>query len=452
MSSRRWQDRYKEKLITAEQAAKLIKSGDKVVFSLMAQPKTLGLALAQRRDELRGVTLTSNWTEDYPWFQEGWTESFLVQTGFVVRLTREAMRQKRIDWIPALFGLHDGVRYKASMMRDGVYHGADYFMCKVTPPNDEGLCSFGNHFWYSPTALRTAKVAVAEVDETLPWTYGDNIHVGEIDYLVEPLPITDAVSLTGAVPIPPVEDQERSQVIAAHVASLIKDGDTLEIGTGTPTESVLDFVGDKNDLGIDSEQIYAQQIELIKEGVFTGKRKNVDQGKHVATSLFLYGGDSRNAAAISSIDRNPVYEFCDISRLCNVPRIASINNMIAINAAISVDLLGQANVSHLGTIPISGPGGGTEYTIGAHYSKGGVSVICLLSTARGGTVSRIIPQHEKGAVLLIPCVFIDYLVTEHGMVNLSGKTSRQRAEALISIADPKFQPWLKEEAKRIFWP
>lgn len=447
----KWQDQYRDKLITAVQAAKLIKSGDKVVISLMAQPKMLGLALAQRKEELRGVTLMSNWTEDYPWFQAGWEESFSVQTGFGTRITREGQQQKRIDWLPAVFGLHDGVRYKAPM-RDGVYHGADVFMCKVTPPNEDGWCSFGNHLWYSPTALATAKLVIVEVDETLPWTYGDNVHISEIDYLVESPPAKEPRKITDALPIPSAKDWEMSQVIGAHVASLIKDGDTIEIGTGTPTESVMSFLGDKNDLGVDAEMMYAQLIELIKGGVFTGKQKNVDQGKHVTTSLFLYADDPRNEAALSFIDRNPDCEFHDVSYMCNVRRIASINNMISINSVISIDLVGQANISHLGTVPITGPGGGVDYAIGAHYSKGGKAITCLLSTAKGGEVSRIVPRHQEGAVLLISSPYLDYLVTEHGMVNLDGKTGRQRAEAIISVADPKFQPWLKEEAKRMFWP
>lgn len=447
----RWQDKYKDNLITAEQAAKLVKSGDKVVFPLLAQPKILGLALAQRKEELRGVTLTSHWSEDYPWFQPGWEESFSVQTGFVTRQTREAQRQKRIDWMPVVPGLHDGVRYKAPM-RDGVYHGADVFMCKITPPNEDGWCSFGHHVWYSPTALRTAKLVIVEVDKNLPYTYGDQVHISEIDYLVKSPSPEEPEKVPETFPVPSLEDFENSQVVGAHVASLIKDGDTLEIGTGTPSESVLSFISDKNDLGIYSEMIYAQLTELIKEGIFTGRGKNVNQGKYVCSSLQLYPGDPGNAAALSFIDRNPSCEFYDISYICNVPRIASINNMISINAILSIDLLGQANISHLGTTPISGAGGQVEFVIGAHYSKGGASISCLLSTARGGTISRIVPRHEEGAVLLMPCYYIDYLVTEYGIVNLDGKTARQRAEAIISLAHPKFQPWLRKEAKKMFWP
>ncbi|MFC1893073.1 acetyl-CoA hydrolase/transferase family protein, partial [Chloroflexota bacterium] len=446
-----WQDKYQDKLITAQQAAKFVKNGDRVVFSLMAQPKTLGLALAERKDELKGVTLMANgWTEDYPWFQAGWEDSFQVLTAFITRQTREAMQQKRIDWMPAAFGLHDGVRYEAPM-RDAVFHGADVFWCKVTPPDEGGWCSFGNQVWYSPNALRTAKLAIVEIDETLPFTYGDNVHVSEIDYLVESPPL-ELGRVTDTVPLPSPDDFEKSQVIGAHVSSLINDGDTLEIGTGTPTESVLSFVGDKNDLGIHSELIYTQVIDLIKEGVITGKHKNLNRGKHLASSLFLYATDPRNAETLRFVDRNPAFEFRDISHICNVPRITSMNNMIAINAIMATDLLGQANITHLGATPISGPGGQVDFTVGAHYSRGGKSISCLLSTAKNGTASRIVPRHSEGAVLLVPCEYIDYLVTEHGMVNLNGKTARQRAEAIISIADPQFQPWLKEEAKKMFWP
>jgi 4-hydroxybutyrate CoA-transferase len=152
------------------------------------------------------------------------------------------------------------------------------------------------------------------------------------------------------------------------------------------------------------------------------------------------------------MDQNPDFELYDVSHICNVPRIASIDNMLSINTAIAIDLNGQAVISHLGPTPISGPGGQVEYTIGSHYSKGGRCFLTLLSTAKGGTVSRIVPQLVPGSVVLIPNIYVDYLVTEHGIVNLECKSDRERAEAIISVAHPDFQPDLRKAARKMFYP
>ena len=447
-----WKDKYKDKLVTAKEAAKLVKSGDKVVFSLFDQAKTIGLELARRKDELHGVTLVANgWPEDYPWFQPGWEESFRIQTAFTTRQTREAVYQQRIEWIPAIYGINSADRIDAPL-RGGLYNAADVFLCKVTPPDEEGWCSFGNNVWYSPSAIRTAKCAIVEIDKALPWCYGERVNISELDYLVESLPPDKSEKAIDSIPVPSQHDFEMSQIIGAHVSSLVNDGDTVEIGTGTPPESAVSFLGTKNDLGIDTEMMYAPVVDLIKDGVITGKNKNINKGKHIATSLFLYIGDPRNANALNYVERNPDFELRETPYVCNVPRIASNNNMVAINSLLSIDLMGQGNITHLGNNPLSGAGGQIDFVIGSHYSKGGKSISCILSTAKNGEVSRIIPRHPEGMVLMTPCQYVDYLVTEHGIVNINCKSARERAEAIISVADPKFQPLLREEAKKMFWP
>ena len=449
----RWQEKYKNKLLNAAQAAKLVTSGSEVLFSMMNQPKQIGLELAKRYKELENVTITSHWVEDYPFLHPlenpEMAAVFSIQDGFPLRYTRKDVQEHRIDYRPTVFGLSDGVRQKDES-RGRLYHFKDFFFLKLSPPNDSGYCSFGHQTWFSPSACKTAKVVVAEIDPDIPWVFGEYIHINDINYLVEPTVDTEIQKADHAAGTA-VDDWEISQVIGVNTSTLINDGDTLQIGTGTASEGVISFLEDKNDLGIDTELIFRQLIDLKKQGNITDKRKNVDRGKSVASSFRTYtGADSKIPEALKYITNNPGFEFRDISYICNVPRIAQQNNMVALNNALAVDLLGQIVVTHLGTKPIGSPGGSLEYSIGSHYSKGGRAIFALQSTALNGTVSRIVPRFEPGAVVTIPMFYTDYLVTEFGIANLDCKNVRERAEAIISIAHPDFQQQLRDEAKKLF--
>lgn len=444
-----WKQKYADKLVSADQAARFIKSGDKVVVAMFAEPRSILSALETRREELQDVTLLSHWVEIHPWFEPGWEKSFNIQSGFITPATRIGHRERRFDWVPSAFGLSDGLRHQEAM-RGSIYANADVFLVKVSPPNKHGWCSFGHNIWYSPVAARTAKMVVVEVDNSVIWTYGDQIHISQIDYLVEGAIFEGLPATTAATP--PVDDFEKAEVMGAHVASLMRDGDCFEIGTGTPSEMAMTFLEIKNNLSVDSEMIYPQMVDLIKKGVIDGKFNNIHPGKTLTTCLYAFRGDPRTPGAIDYVDQNPQFEFRDVSYICNVPRIASIDNMVSINTAIAVDLNGQAVISHLGPVPVSGPGGQVEYCIGSHYSKGGRSITCLLSTAKGGSVSRIVPQFEAGSVIMIPNIYVDYLVTEYGIANLDCKSARERAEVLISVAHPDFRDELRDAARKLFWP
>ena len=449
----KWQDKYKNKLLSAEQAAKLVISNSQVLFAMMNQPKDIGLELAKRYQELRNVTLTSHWVEDYPFLHPAenpeMAKAFSIQDALPLRFTREEVQENRIDWKPTVFGLNDGVR-QMDENRGRLYHFKDIFFLKLTPPNAAGYCSFGPQTWFSPSACKTAKIVVAEIDPSIPWVFGEYINVDEIDYLVEP-PVGGDIVKGDHAPATSVEDWELSQVIGVNISTLIEDGDTLEIGTGTASEAVMGFLEDKNDLGIDSELMFRQLIDLKRRGVITDNNKNVDRGKSVSSSLRTFGGaDAEISEALQYITSNPSFEFRDISYMCNVPRIASQNNMVAINNALAVDLLGQVVITHVGPTPVSSPGGSLEYCLGAHYSKGGRAIFGLQSTALNGKASRIVPRLDPGAVVTVPMFYVDYLVTEHGIANLDCKNIQERAEALISIAHPDFQPQLREAAKELF--
>jgi 4-hydroxybutyrate CoA-transferase len=446
----RWQDKYRSKVISPEQAAGLVKPGDVVSMPLQMHPRAIAMALAERREELHDVTLVAEWSEDYPWLQPGWEQTFIIKDIFGTRYTRQGLKERRIDWVPWPFSLGSDITRQGHTGRSSACHYADFFLFRVTPPNEEGYCSFGHTLFYTPSAARSARTAIALVDPDLIWTCGERIHISEIDYLVESVQ-KESARLEQYVPIPSEEEQGIADVIAANIASLIHDGDTIQVGLGTSSEAIWDFLEDKNDLGVDSEIITPKTTELMKQGIITGKNKNINKGKVTCSCLMAWPHPS-TPPALKFTAHNPIFEFCDISYICNIPRIASNDNMVAINAIIAVDLIGQAAVDSLGPVPLSGPGGGPEYLLGAHYSKGGRSISTITTTAKGGTISRIVPRLEKGTMVSIPSFYMDYLVTEYGIVNLENKSRRERAEAIISIAHPDFQPELRKAARELFWP
>ena len=446
-----WREKYKDKLITAEQAARIVKSGDRISMPFISKGLTVLSELAKRKDELENVTLIGSHPQAFPWLSENMEPHFYIKDTFSFKTTQIGIAEKWIDWVPHIFGLTDGIRQLEKDRAKCVQY-ADVFIGTIGPPNGNGNSSFGLDLYFTPSILRTAKTKICEIQPNNIWTCGDYVHLSEIDYLVEASP--KELPGTFSVPItpPPREEAEMAEVIGANIASLVRDGDTIQVGTGTSSGAVWQFLDMKNDLGVDTELMLAEVIDLIKAGNVNGKRNNANPGKILLTATIPRKEDPKTPERLAFIDHNPIFEFRDVGWLCNVPRIASNDNMIAVNAAVAIDLLGQAVITHIGTTPISGGGGGVEYPIGTHYSKGGRSVLSLLSTAMGGTVSRIVPQLESGALVSIPCYYVDYLVTEYGVVNLDGRSNRERAEAVISVAHPMFQPELRKAAKQLFYP
>jgi acyl-CoA hydrolase len=193
-------------------------------------------------------------------------------------------------------------------------------------------------------------------------------------------------------------------------------------------------------------------VELVRDGVVTGARKNIDRGKVVTAGLFANPDDPYREGAMRYIADHPEqFEFRPIGRVANVAAVAAVENMVAVNMVLAVDLLGQAVINYLDRTPIAGIGGNFDFTVGAHYAPGGRSVYCILSTAQHGTVSRIVPlvPRRPYSVVSMPGYMVDYLVSEHGVVNLEGMGTRDRAEAIISIAHPDFRADLRRAARRM---
>jgi 4-hydroxybutyrate CoA-transferase len=434
-----WQHQYKNKLISAEGAAKLVKSGDLVRLHIGKPPVPILDALAKRNGEVEDVTVIQCYPlYNHPiWNEPGYDRSFNLVVDYVGVGCRQGMQKHYVDFMPV-----DYPQY-AKQMEDGRTNTwePDVFFGVVSPPDEKGYCSFGNALWYNKDVARNAKLFVAEVDPTFIRTHGDNwIHVSEINYLVEE---TKAFPV-GTAP-PPEEEQGTLEVIGEFASGLIRDGDTVQMGIGAISEAIGLFLLDRNDLGIHSELMTASHVELVKRGVATGKYKTMHKGKAVAAMVV-------GAADLEFVNNNPAFELYSVLSTNAIPTIAAQNCQVAVNSTLAIDLTGQAAAESLGSQMYSGIGGQMAFMMGALYAKGGRSIMVLPSTARKGQLSRIVPMLEPGSTLTTPRQYMDFVVTEFGIVNLQGKTQRQRAEALISIAHPDFQPELQKQARKMFWP
>lgn len=239
------------------------------------------------------------------------------------------------------------------------------------------------------------------------------------------------------------------KTIADYVSTLIKNGDALQIGVGSTSEwiAILGALNNRSDLGWHSETTPRGIIKLVRNGVITGKYKNINKGKVVAVAVG--GGDKED---MDFVNRNPIFELYDADYVLNPTTIAANDNMVCVNSAISVDLTGQIAAESVGPTLVSGPGGQLAFAIGTQLSKGGRFITTLPSTAKSGTISRIMVQLDKGTIVTIPRTLADIVVTEYGVAHLYGKTQRERALELIAITHPDFRAELNKEAKKLFWP
>lgn len=439
-----WQETYRDKLISAERAAGLVQDGQIVVIGFItSEPKTITAALSKREGQLRDVTVYTHLAiNPNEWYNPNLTsQSFQLVSGYLSPLSRPKYAQKQIDFdIWTVYTSRRGLDGDRSPGQTR----PDVFFGMVSPPDRNGFCSFGEQLWFHKQLTQNAKLSVCEVNPRFIRTPGDNyIHVSEIDYLVEQPEASPPTPMMRQVPD---ESIETAQVIGALAASMINDGDTIQIGFGLISGATAAFLDEKNDLGIQTEIVPAGLMKLIRQGNVTGKYKQIDTGKVITTALFVEPDDLPYA------DQNPEIVFKDCY-YTNDPRILSQNdNYVTINNALAVDLTGQLTCEAFGPQIFSGVGGQLDFQIGAMYAKNGRAITVLPSTARGGAVSRIVAQFEAGQVISVPRTFVDYVITEHGIASLQGKSQRQRAEALIEIADPQFRDELRSAARKLFWP
>jgi acyl-CoA hydrolase len=425
----KWLDDYRSKLQSPEKAVQKIESGDCVYYAGNAAiPQALVRALAGRVDDLQDVQLNHVLLVGQdPLSQPGMEGSFRHNSLFVGPADRKAVNEGRGDYVPIF--LHQIPR----LFRQGIVE-LDVAMVQCSPPDEHGFMSYGVETLASIAACQNAKYVIAQVNDKMPRVLGDSfIHVNRVNAIAEytePLPELEPK---------PATDVEKA--IAANVAPLIRPGSTVQMGIGGIPDSVWESLEGNLELGIHTEMISDGGMRAIQRGIVSGTQKNLHPGKVVLT--FALGSDE----LYDFLDNNPLIEAHPVDYV-NDPFIVSQNdNMVAVNSAIEVDLTGQVCSDSIGPYIYSGFGGQVDFIRGAAKSKGGRPIIALPSTAKGGEVSRIVPFLKQGAGVVTSRADVHYVVTEHGVANLFGLNLRERAEALIKIADPRFRDQLIQAAK-----
>ena len=438
----RWQKEYAGKLVAAEEAVRVVKSGDRVAFTHGKEPLALGLALAARRHELKNVRIyLSNPYNDPGWYDPGWEDSFKMEISYVLPVVRNIYEAHRCDFV---IGNLTGITAEHPAM-----NAVDVLFTVVSPPDENGFCSFGTSVWGKKEAIRKSRKVLAEVDENFIRTFGDNaVHVSEIDYFVESLYEADSEEEADLQGQAIGEPGEIKKQIARYVGTLVEDGDTLQIGIGSTSEwlAPLGAFNGKANLGWHSEVTPRGIIRLVREGIINGKYKSINRDKAVAIAI----GDS-SREDLRFVHNNPMFELYDADYVLDPRIIAGNNKVLAINSALSIDLTGQIAAESLGSRMVGGSGGQLAFAIGAQLSRGGRFVCTLPATASGGNVSRIVPFLMEGTIVTVPRTLADIIVTEYGIARLRGKTQRERAMELISIAHPSFRSELKKKARELYW-
>lgn len=429
-----WQSTYKSKLTTASEAiAATVRSESRVFLTgNCSVPRELVDALVAHAPNVENVEVAQALTVGAaPWCDDDLEGCIRANVMFIGHNVRQAIWEKRADFTPVLLSEFP-ILFKKGVLP------VDVALVHLSPPDEHGFCSFSIETGLTKTAAESAKCIVAQVNTQMPYIPGDTfIHVNDLDYIIETDMPLDEFKMASDDGDPVVE------AIAQHIAELIPDGATLQMGIGAIPDSVLAYLEHKKDLGIHTELFSDGVMHLVERGVITGARKTLHKGKIAAG--FILGS-------------RKLYQWLDHNEMVELHRTDYINDpciigqnyrQVAINGAIEVDLTGQVCADSIGPKFYSGVGGQMDFIYGASRSEGGVPIIALPSTAKRGTMSRIVPVLKEGAGVVTSRSHVHWVVTEHGAVDLYGKSIRERARALIGIADPQFQDELTQRAKAL---
>jgi len=408
--------RYRSHIVSADEAVRKIKSGNRVFLTgNCSVPQTLLAALVDYAPELQDVEITQALSIGPADYVSPEMQGHLrVNTMFVSPNVRKAVQTGRADFTPVLLS-----EFTLLFKRDHL--PLDVALIHVSQPDNYGFCSFGLEVGLTKTPAESAKMIIAEVNQQMPRTLGDSfIHVSKLDYIVPvDYPLTEM----------PMGDGEANQVIekiASHIAELIPDSATMQMGIGAIPDAVLKYLFEKKDLGVHSELFSDGVIDLVEAGVLTNANKTLHPGKIIAG--FILG----TRRLYEWVDDNPLIE---------------LHPTEYINSAIEIDLTGQVCADSIGPKIYSGVGGQMDFIYGASRAKNGVPIIALPSTAK--QFSRIVPMLKQGAGVVTSRNHVRYVVTEYGIADLYGKTIRQRAKALINIAHPQFRQELTHQANEL---
>ncbi|WP_435313210.1 acetyl-CoA hydrolase/transferase family protein [Cellulophaga fucicola] len=418
-------------IVSAAQAAKSIESGNRVFLQGAAMtPNVLIDALCERYSELENVEIVSIHTEgEAKYAQEPYSNSFKMNSCFVGSNVRKLINTTQGDYIPIFLSEIN------LLFRNGILP-LDVAVVQVSPPDKHGYCSLGVSVDITLPAIQTAKKVIAQINPFVPRTHGDGIiHISNIDCAIE---VNTPIHTHGIMPISSIE-----QEIGKHVAGLIEDGATLQMGIGNIPNAVLSNLGNHKRLGIHTEMFSDGVLPLIESGVITGEDKVVKHGKIV--TCFAVGSQK----LYDFVDDNPLVHFKEAAYTNDTSIIRRNPKVTAINSAIEIDITGQICADTIGSRQYSGVGGQMDFIRGASLSKGGKPIFAMPSiTAKG--ISKITPFLKQGAGVTTTRAHVHYVATEYGVVNLYGKNLQERAKALISIAHPNFREELEKEAYNRF--
>jgi itaconate CoA-transferase len=426
---------YKKRLTSPEMAVDLIGSGATIVVGMSnAEPPALLEAIAARvrADAVKGLnvyTMSPMAHLANTLFAPDLCDCIQVYSWFVGPPQRGLIKTGINYYIPNYF--HQVPRLCSEFMQ------IDATISVVSPMDKAGYFSFGLANDYTSTVIRHSRRRIVEVNRNMPRVFGDSLlHVSEVDAIVE-----NTVPLLEVIPAAPKPEDD---VIGKLITEMIPDGATIQLGVGGIPNTVAGYLLGHKDLGIHTEVFCPGMVDLIEKGAVNGSKKTL----HPRKSVFTFARGTK--ALFDFLDDNPAVESYPVSHI-NDPAVIAMNDvMISVNSVIEVDLLGQCNSEYLDGSQFSGTGGQLDYVRGAFNSRGGRSILAFYATAKDGAISRVVPRLKSGTVVTTPRMDTHYLATEYGVVNLKGKSSRDRALEIISIAHPKFRDDLLREAENMY--
>lgn len=431
MEYKHWQEIYQERLVDAKTAIGYINDGDNVVVSFgQAEPFAIEKAMVENYEQFHNVEVTSMlYIGESPWVDPKLKGHIRHNCMFASPSTRKAIAAGDCDFTTSHF-------YEIpKVIKD--YIKPRVAIATVSPPDEHGYVSFGTNIDYIKGTFDFAEIKIAQVNKNMPRTFGNSIkHVRDITCFVE------ADTEIPGIPTIPITDVEMA--IGRNCASLVNDGDCLQLGIGGIPNAVCECLTDKKNLGLHSEMIGDGVVDLLASGVINNRKKQSHPSRTVIG--FAYGTEKLN----NYINNNPAVEFHPIDFVNNPSVIARNDNVVSINSCLQIDLLGQVVSDTVGLNQFSAVGGQVDFVRGATMSRGGKSIIAMPSTAKKGLVSRIVPIIHEGSAITTPRNDVNYVVTEYGIAQLKGKNLRERAKELIKIAHPKFRQILITEYKRRF--
>ena len=428
-----WINKYTSRVVTAKEAVKNIQSNQRLFLTgNVSVPHKLLEALVDYAPNITDVEIVQALTvgtHDYA--SPEMTGHLRINTIFVSENVRSAVQAGRADFTPVLLSEFP-LLFKKKILP------LDVALIHVSPPDEHGFCSLGVEVGLTKSAAESADLVIAEVNQKMPRTLGDSfIHVSKLDYMVPvDYELPDLAMSKGG-------PNETIKKIAEYCAELIPDEATMQMGIGGIPDAVLKHLYDKKDLGIHTELFSDGVIDLVEAGVITNAKKTLHTGKIIAG--FILG----SKRLYKWVHDNPLIEFHPTEYVNDPFVIAQNDRMVAINSAIEIDLTGQVCADSIGPMIYSGVGGQFDFIYGASRSKDGVPIITLPSTAKGDSLSRIVPMLKKGAGVVTSRNHVRYIITEFGIADLYGKSIRQRANALINVAHPSFKDDLIAQAKEL---